>query len=72
MKIEEEFITNKTIEEYNIYFDGQEVFSVKHDLLNKKENTLFDNFNDTYNIIMLLKKVYDLGKKNIDIDFCIR
>lgn len=73
MRIEEEFITTNTMEEYNIYFDGKNMFTAKHDLLNiQNDSIMMDNYNETYNIIMLLETVYNLGKQNIDVEFGIK
>lgn len=72
MQIKEEFITKNNTETYNIYFNDNQVFSVKHDLYTSDKNTLFDNFKDCYNVLMLLKKVYELGKNNVNIEFSIK
>lgn len=57
---------------YKLYFNGKEVFSVKHDNKELDKNTLFDNFKDCINIPALLKTVYELGKENKEIKFAIK
>ena len=77
--IEESFNSNQgfSTEEnewatYDIFINNENVFSVKHDNRTVKNNTLFDNFGDCLNIIPLLKKFYDFGKNNIDIEFKLK
>lgn len=77
--IEESFKSNQGISSkenewatYDIFVNSENVFSVKHDSKALKKNTLFDNFEDCLNIIPLLKKFYDFGKNNVDIEFKLR
>lgn len=78
MKIEESFLTNQGIDknhewaEYKLFIDNKEVFAVKHDTNTPEKNTLFDNFKDCYNIISILKQVYEAGKNNVELEFGLR
>lgn len=78
LKVEESFLSNQGLNEekewalYEIYINNSKVFSVKHDSTQPNKNTLFDNFEDCYNILPLLKKFYDYGKENVDIEFKIK
>ena len=78
MKVEESFLTNQGIDknhewaEYKLFIDNKEVFAVKHDINTPEKNTLFDNFKDCYNIISILKQVYEAGKNNVELEFGLR
>lgn len=55
-----------------MFIDNKEVFAVKHDTNIPEKNTLFDNFKDCYNIISILKQVYEAGKNNVELEFGLR
>lgn len=78
MKIEESLLTNQGIDEnhewaeYKLFIDDKEVFTVKHDTNTPEENTLFYNFKDCYNMISILKQVYEAGRNNVELEFGLR
>lgn len=54
--------------QYSIFIDNKEVFTIKKDKLIDNNDLL----NECLNIITLLNQVYEYGKQNIDIRFGIR
>lgn len=78
VKVEENFLTNQGLNQreewaqYELYIDDKKVFSVGHNTSNPKDNTLFNNFKDCYDIVSLLKTFYEYGKNNVELEFKIK
>lgn len=56
------------ISSITIYFDDKPVFDVEETEY-QEDNTLWRNFQDCYNVLWMLKKVYELGKQWVEIIF---